>query len=260
MAQIGNRVYIDQWNYLQLIATESAPDLETATSLVTASLQLVVVPSGWVGSTGIKVGINGETLDLGHQNYYGGTHTLITTTINAPHYSDGNETLWISWWFSAYIGSWSGDGILNLTNIFPILNSGTDFTSSTNPTLNITAFNTYPLKVKLEVGEYNELITRTLNTKNSINYTFDLTYEERKRIEDLMTENTIVVRETVCALRNGEEISWSYKDYIMTVEDRGAKIRVNGQWKEAKPYIRVNGQWKEAKPYIRVNGQWKEGI
>jgi hypothetical protein len=39
-----------------------------------------------------------------------------------------------------------------------------------------------------------------------------------------------------------------------------ARLRVNGQWKEATPYVRVNGQWKEATPYTRVNNQWKEGI
>ena len=39
-----------------------------------------------------------------------------------------------------------------------------------------------------------------------------------------------------------------------------AKLRVNGVWKDAIPYVRVNGVWKEAIPYIRVNNQWKEGI
>ncbi len=38
------------------------------------------------------------------------------------------------------------------------------------------------------------------------------------------------------------------------------RIRVNGAWEEAMPYVRVNGVWKEAKPYIRVNNEWKEGI
>lgn len=38
------------------------------------------------------------------------------------------------------------------------------------------------------------------------------------------------------------------------------RLRINGQWKEATPYIRVNGQWKEATSYTRVNNQWKEGI
>lgn len=37
-----------------------------------------------------------------------------------------------------------------------------------------------------------------------------------------------------------------------------AKIRVNGVWKDATPYVRVNNQWKEAVPYMRVNGAWKE--
>lgn len=37
-----------------------------------------------------------------------------------------------------------------------------------------------------------------------------------------------------------------------------ARIRINGAWKEAVPYVRINNQWKEATPYTRVNGVWKE--
>lgn len=41
---------------------------------------------------------------------------------------------------------------------------------------------------------------------------------------------------------------------------RPIRIRVNGQWKQAVPYVRVNGQWKKAQAYIRANNSWKEGI
>lgn len=40
---------------------------------------------------------------------------------------------------------------------------------------------------------------------------------------------------------------------------RPIKIRVNGAWKDAIPYVRVNGTWKKAQAYIRVNNTWKEG-
>jgi len=61
-------------------------------------------------------------------------------------------------------------------------------------------------------------------------------------------------------MSGGSEASVSYKNYTMTITKRPMKIRVNGAWKEAYPYVRVNGAWKEAKANIRVNGQWKEGI
>jgi hypothetical protein len=41
---------------------------------------------------------------------------------------------------------------------------------------------------------------------------------------------------------------------------RPIKIRVNGAWKDAIPYVRVNGTWKKAQAYVRANNSWKEGI
>lgn len=42
--------------------------------------------------------------------------------------------------------------------------------------------------------------------------------------------------------------------------DNIVKLKVNGTWKDAKPYIKVNGSWKEATPYLKVNGSWKETV
>lgn len=135
-----------------------------------------------------------------------------------------------------------------------------NFKDTENPTLDITAYNTYPLRVKLEAGGNPSLITRDLTSKGSQSYTIELTQAERDSLRSLMTGDTLPVRETVCALQNGAEISWSYKDYTMTKGNRGARILVNGTWKEAIPYVGVNGQWKEAITYVGVNNQWKEGI
>ena len=37
------------------------------------------------------------------------------------------------------------------------------------------------------------------------------------------------------------------------------RIKINGSWKRAFPYVRINGTWKKAKAYIRVSGSWKKG-
>ena len=34
------------------------------------------------------------------------------------------------------------------------------------------------------------------------------------------------------------------------------KVKVNGSWVDAKPYVKVGGTWKEATPYIKVSGTW----
>lgn len=38
------------------------------------------------------------------------------------------------------------------------------------------------------------------------------------------------------------------------------RLRINGEWKKAKPYLRVNGEWKQCKAYLRNNGSWKKGV
>lgn len=46
---------------------------------------------------------------------------------------------------------------------------------------------------------------------------------------------------------------------LPTIQLQTIRIRVNGEWKKAFPYVRVNGEWKKAKAYIRVNNEWKKG-
>ena len=260
MAEIGNRVYIDGYNYFQLNGQEIEVDTTNNRSKVRVWLDLHV--AGHVAASGISAGVNDKSVSLGYQYYGAGTHNIVSNDIWVGHNSDGSGTAVLSWWFNSGLGNWSGSGALGLTKInrYPTLISGMNFKDTEDPTLNITAYNTYSLRVKLEAGGNTSLVTRDLTSKSSQRYTIHLTQAERDSLRALMTGDTLPVRETVCALDNGNEISWSYKDYTMTKGSKGARIKVNGQWKEAVPYVRVNGAWKEATAYIRVNGQWKEGI
>lgn len=36
-----------------------------------------------------------------------------------------------------------------------------------------------------------------------------------------------------------------------------AWIKINGQWKVAKPYIKEAGIWEISDPFVKVNGNWK---
>jgi hypothetical protein len=40
----------------------------------------------------------------------------------------------------------------------------------------------------------------------------------------------------------------------------GARVKQNGSWKEAVPYVKQNGAWKYAQPYSKVNGIWRKSI
>lgn len=205
--------------------------------------------------------VGDATWEIG--TWYGkGSYTLVYRDYNV--YADANGHA--SFYFSGSInttyksGSCSGTAYLPDIPRYPVLVSGTNFKDTENPVFKITAYGNYPIRVKLEAGGNTSLITRNLTNKNSQTYTLELTQAERDLLRSKMTGDTLPVRETVCALQNGTEISWSYKDYTMTKGNRGARILVNETWKEAVPYVGVNGQWKEAITYIGVNNQWKEGI
>lgn len=261
MAEIGSAVYIDSYNYLRAYAAELQVDTANNRSLIQYGLNLHV--AGRVTSNNIDVWIRGQQNYIGYHNYGAGTHTLIDRTEWVTHNADGSGSANIYWAFNSAIGNWEGQTLFNLTKInrYPVLNSGSNFTDRTNPVFNITAYNTYPLKVKLEAGGNSSLITRMLSSQGSQIYTLELTKEERKTLRDLSPDGkTLAVRETVCAMSGSTELSFSYKDYTMTIEKRPAKIRINGEDKDALAYVRINGEWKETKPYIRVNGEWKEEI
>lgn len=189
-------------------------------------------------------------------------------TINVTHNDDGNLSGYAYAYFtkggtSSYTPNSGGvsNGWTGLTRIarYPVLNSGMNFTDRTNPTLNITAYGTYPLRVKLEAGGNTSLITRDLSSRNSQSYTIQLTDAERKLLRSKSADGeTLAVRETVCAMNGSTELSASYRDYTMTIVRKPVKVMRDGSWVNAFPYVRVNGEWKEAKPYIRNNDSWKE--
>lgn len=47
---------------------------------------------------------------------------------------------------------------------------------------------------------------------------------------------------------------------LPTIDVSTLRLRVNGNWVKAKPYLRVNGAWKQCKAYLRVSGNWKKGV
>lgn len=44
-----------------------------------------------------------------------------------------------------------------------------------------------------------------------------------------------------------------------TLDTRKIRLKVNGEWKKAIPYLKINGEWKKTTPYLKVSDVWKEG-
>lgn len=113
----------------------------------------------------------------------------------------------------------TGGGTWDLPRInrYPILNWASDFNDESNPTINITTYNTYPIRVKIEAGGNTQLITRDINADYNGNYTFSLSEDERNKLRSMCSGNSIGVRETVCAMENGNEKYVTYRDQTMYI-------------------------------------------
>lgn len=221
--------------------------------------------AGGVTFSSGRAGLDGSWKDYGYTTMPYGETTLIEEFRTTAHNSDGSSptralpTAWSASFGGG--GTTSVDVVFPKINRYPVLVSGNNFTDSTNPIFTITAYGTYPIMVKLEAGGYTELVRRDLTNKNSQVYTMELTPAERKTLRNLSPDGrTLAVRFTVCAMSGNTALSYSYRDYTMTIVKKPARIKINGEFKNGYPYVRVNGEWKEAKPYIRVNNDWKEEI
>lgn len=261
MAWLADKAIDGHGNKLQLYAEEIEVSTEGNYSRIHAWLDLNVVSGGSVASSGMVAKVTGGENNIGYHYYGSGTHRLVDGYFYVTHASDGSGSAYVEGSFSAYIGSWGLSGTLWLTKIsrYPYLNSGKNFKDNENPVFDITGFGDYPIRVRLEAGG-SQIANRDLSSRYSQTYTLQLTDAERTQLRSLMTGDSLPVRYVVCALSGGNEVYWSWKDYTMTRGSHYVKVRVNGNWKDAIPYVRVNGQWKEAIPYTRVNGNWKEGI
>lgn len=59
--------------------------------------------------------------------------------------------------------------------------------------------------------------------------------------------------------RGRNSVGWGPWSSMMSARTTaGARVKVNGQWKEAIPWIKVNGVWRIAQPYVKTNGAWKK--
>lgn len=78
-------------------------------------------------------------------------------------------------------------------------------------------------------------------------------------ITELNSDTTYSIKIQV---RRADSQQWTTSNAISvtTLKDKLLKIKKDGVWVEAIPYVKVNGTWKEAKPYMKINNSWKEGI
>lgn len=211
------------------------------------------------------VNINGSSVYGGDtfSNLSQGDHQLASGTIRIYHNSDGTKTFNIStsgWAYGAGDTSGSQNFTLNKINRYAVTNSVSGNEIEGNFSVNYTKYvNDY--KYKLRIGIPN---TRTLETidYNTSGTTFQLS---QTTINDLYntygadaTFNIGFAVETWNSAGSSKLSDGNTKTISCKTTSKG-RVRVNGEWKNATPYVRVSGEWKKATPYIRNNNEWKRG-
>ena len=214
-----------------LNVNETGTNINNNTSTVSFSFQLSAIQNGWdwnikTNPVSYRVTINGTNYNGTIVSYGGsGTVTLKSGSLTVGHNADGSKSINFSFSVTdnpnkSYTpGNASASGSMALTKIarYPVLNSGSNFTDESNPTLKFTNYGVFNVRVKLEAGGNTSLITRDIS-KNATSYTFNLTEEERNELRALCpNSNSLSVRETVCAVNGTTEVNASYKDYTMTI-------------------------------------------
>ena len=202
------------------------------------------------------VNINGGSVYGGatYSNLGQGDHQLASGTLRINHNADGTKT------FGIDTSGWVIDG----GNTIPrnaVTNSvnGSDIEQpfSVNYTKYVSSY-----KYKLRVGFTDAGYLKRMDY-NTSGQSFNFTAEEIDTIYNKYPDtNNFQLTFSVETYDSTGSTLLSYGNYIFhncTKQNRAIRMRINGEWKNATPYVRVNGSWKKATPYIRMNSEWKRG-
>lgn len=198
-----------------------------------------------------------------YSNLDKGDHQLGASSMWIGHNEDGSKIFNINlggWAWNAGSTSGSQDFELNRINRYAVTNSATGSNIEQEFSVNYTKYvDTYKYKVRISIPNVKTLETQDYNTSNTpftlsqstINELFDTygplaTFNLGFRVETWNNEGT-------SKLSDGNEV------IISCMTDSKGRIWINGEYKNATPYIRVNGEWKKTTPHIRINNEWKRG-
>lgn len=210
--------------------------------------------SGWADSS---QGGNPDLWSNGNMEYnfqngtYGGTFTIVEGTFAVPHRSDGTAEYFVN----------AGLDLINLGHA----DSGTGWRS---------------LPRLARVPDAPTPIGITDITQTSMTYRFSGNYDGGSPIIEYQAlwqkaggpqieipwQNSGVVPRTLLDpattynfwSRGRNAVGWGPWSNMMSARTlAGAKVRQNGVWKDAIPYVNQNGSWKLAQPYSKINGIWR---
>ena len=246
----GSHFYIELWQ-------TNTQNVEENTSTVTYDLYFGS-KDGYSGSGAAYYGYIGKNWEDRSQIGSGtsiGVNTKIyvgSTTRVYNHNSDGTCE---ASYYALLDTPWSL-GAADLGGTFALPTIPRDFSQQPSITKGTTTPNS--VVINWNTSEICDLIKYKLNSGSWVQVWTGSATSGSFTISGLTFDTTYTI--TGNFRRKDSQRSMDSNSLSVKTNARPIRIRVNGQWKQAIPYVRVNGQWKKAQAYIRANNTWKEGI
>lgn len=275
MANYGGTFSNDGRYTINLAVTETLPsDYRTSNKSIVNYVLTATKSSGsgyydTVAESPIYVNINGVVKENRNISYdFRGstpkTITIASGSLEVVHNPDGSKTVPVSTSFTDGgngLGSASCSGSFTLTKIdrYAVTNSVSGSNIEGNFSVNYTKYvSSYSYKLRISLPHIKALETINYNTSGT---SFTLSQASIEEIYNTYpTTDTIQLGFAVETWNGNTRLSSGNEKTInCTKTPRVARLRINGEWKNATPYIRIDGQWKKATPYVRVNNEWKRG-
>lgn len=193
------------------------------------------------------------------------TVTVANGTTRVNHNSDGSKSISFSASFtdnSNGKGSASCSGSMPLTKInrYAVTNSATGNNIEEKFSVNYTKYiSNWSYKLRISIPGVRAL-ERTDYPTSGTSFTLS-----KETVDDLFntygplaTFNLGFAVETWDSAGTSKLSDGNEKTISCSTDSKG-RIRINGEFKNATPYIKINGEWKRTIPHIRINNEWKRG-
>ncbi len=209
---------------------------------------------GWADGNPGRLWTVNDNLAYNFQNgSMSGSFLIVDGTFNVPHRADGNAEYYFS-------------GGLNLTNLGSA-SASTGWRSL--PKIQTATVPDAPTPLGVDQNEMTSLRYRFSGNGNggAAIEEWQALYQEGNGPQITLgwQSGTLILPNLKPATnynfwsRGRNSVGWGPWSSISSGRTRaGARVKQNGVWKEAVPYVKHNGAWKLAQPYSKVNGIWRK--
>lgn len=119
----------------------------------------------------------------------------------------------------------------------------------------------YTIKTSIDIDDTNVMGEKTLKNASPSQWSNNITYTTSwLKVANKTSGDAKIEVRLYSGGGDERDVTKTYGSIpIVKYNSSVGYFKVNGTYREAKPYVKVNGVWKETtKTYVKVNGTWKE--